>query len=273
MRAKTGENPSKWDAVLHPYRQSWAIVHSPLMQKLSSSSALLSPLASEPGDEASLMEEAARYALLRRLTPTLRHHLVGEFQPIGMIAAMVDRRLQAEQLNLASLRENSAALGKLSRAAASNCMNIMTWIAPKGASSVGLEAGVQECLGLLSTEFRFKGLVIVNEVHGPALDGAGVEVPLNALRSVLPAALLALSDETQGAADLRVVARPMDGAGVQLLLTRHAADRPADNGVSAEYRALTWRDVEVLAHAESVGYARLPDGVQLTLHCAPLTAH
>ncbi len=239
------------------------------MHNLSHSSAPFTP---EPADT-SLAEEAARYALLRRLTPTLRHHLVGEFQPIGMIAAMMDRRLQAEQPNLASLRENSASLGKLSRAAASNCLNIMTWISPKGDGTVALDEGVQECLGLLSTEFRFKGLVIVNEVRAPQLDGAaGMAVPLNALRSVLPAALLALSDETRGAADFLVQALPMRGAGVQLTLRRQSAERATDNGSSAEYRALTWRDVEVLATAESVGYARIADGVQLTLSCVAVTA-
>lgn len=227
-----------------------------------------------PGSaDAAMLEEAARYALLRRLTPTLRHHLVGEFQPIGMIAAMVDRRLQAEQPNLVSLRENSASLGKLSRAAANNCMNIMTWVAPKGADSVALDEGVQECLGLLSTEFRFKGLVIVNEVRPPKLDGeARLTVPLSALRSVLPAALLALSDETHSAADLHVAAEPSQGAGVQITLSRRPADRPAENGGNAEYRAITWRDVEVLAHAESVAYARIEDGVQLTLSCVPVMA-
>lgn len=226
----------------------------------------------EPAD-ATLLEEAARYALLRRLTPTLRHHLVGEFQPIGMVAAMVDRRLQAEQPNLASLRENSASLGKLSRAAASNCVNIMTWIAPKGATAVALDEGVLECLGLLSTELRFKGLVIVNEVRPSKLDGAAsLAVPLNALRSVLPAALLALSDETRGAADLHVAAEPSQGGTVQLTLSRQPADRPFESSGNAEYRPLTWRDVEVLAHAESVGYARLEGGVQLTLSCVPAMA-
>lgn len=224
----------------------------------------------EVAADAATHEEAARYALLRRLTPTLRHHLVGEFQPIGMIAAMVDRRLQAEQPNLGSLRENSASLGKLSRAAAANCMNIMTWVAPKGAETVSLDVGVQECLGLLSTELRFKGLVIVNEVSPPMLNGAAaLTVPLNALRSVLPAALLALSDETHGAADLHVAAEPaLDGA-VQITLRRRPAERPAENSGHAEYRALTWHDVEVLARAESVGYARLEDGVQLTLRYLP----
>lgn len=237
---------------------------------------LTPPLSSEPrplrvadATEAEWREEAARYALLRRLTPTLRHHLVGEFQPIGMIAAMVDRRLQAEQPNLASLRDNSASLGKLSRDAAHNCMNIMTWIAPRGTGTVGLSEGLQECLGLLTTELRFKGLVIVNEVQGARLDGlASLDVPLTALRSVLPAALLALGDETEGAADLHVSAEPSTGGTVQITLRREPAARPAEKGGPTEYRALTWRDVEALADAESVGFARLPGGARLTLSSA-----
>ena len=239
---------------------------TPLTPDLNSEPRTVGPAADST--DAALREEAARYALLRRLTPTLRHHLVGEFQPIGMIAAMVDRRLQAEQPNMVSLRENSATLGKLSRDAAHNCLNIMTWIAPRGTDTVALHAGLQECLGLLSTEFRFKGLVIVNEVQGPGLDGlASLAVPLTALRSVLPAALLALGDETEGAADLHVSAEPGPGGAVQITLRREPAERPAERAGSTEYRALTWRDVEVLADAESVGFARLPGGARLMLSC------
>ena len=54
-----------------------------------------SGLTTAPLSEALVLEEAARYALLRRLMPAIRHHLVGEFQPIGMVAAMLERRLQA----------------------------------------------------------------------------------------------------------------------------------------------------------------------------------
>ena len=43
--------------------------------------------------------------------------------------------------------------------------------------------------------------------------------------------------------------------------------RPAERAGSTEYRALTWRDVEVLADAESVGFARLPGGARLMLSC------
>ena len=39
--------------------------------------------------------DAARYALLRRLAPSIRHHLVVNLQPIGMIYEVLDRRLRA----------------------------------------------------------------------------------------------------------------------------------------------------------------------------------
>ena len=47
----------------------------------------------DPTALTSAQEEAARYALLRPVAPTLRHHLAGEFQPLGMMAALMERRL------------------------------------------------------------------------------------------------------------------------------------------------------------------------------------
>ena len=108
-------------------------------------------------DEVSCLEEASRYALLRRLAPALRHHLVGDFQPVGMIAAMMERRLEADQPDLASIRNSCASLGRQSRAAAVSCIELMTWVSPQSASTIKFDAGVLECLGLLSTELGFKG--------------------------------------------------------------------------------------------------------------------
>ena len=211
---------------------------------------------SEPS-EALVLEEAARYALLRRLTPAIRHHLVGEFQPIGMIAAMMERRLQAATPNLVSLRDNSSMLGELSRTAAGKCTDLLTWIAPPKNASTRLDAGVLDCLNVLSTEFRFRGLVIVNEVGDmPAL------LPSAALRSVLPAALMALSDQQSGAADLILQAHKV-GNDTELSIVRLAVQRPADNLPTADYRALSWGDVAALARAESVGFSHTADGAKL----------
>jgi hypothetical protein len=209
--------------------------------------------------DTSLQAEAARYALLRRLAPAIRHHLVGEFQPIGMIASMLDRRLQADAPNLLPLRENSAALGKLTRTAASTCMNLMSWLVPKTEAAMRLDSGVLDCLSLLITELRFKGVVIVNEITD-----LPIEVNLMALRSVLPAALLALSDQQPGPADVVLTASVVDG-GVALSIRRHPAERSAENSPSSDYRALTWSDVAALAKAESVGVSHATDAVELRL--------
>lgn len=224
----------------------------------SPKAALMDALLHMPNlSDAFFQAEAARYALLRRLAPTIRHHLVGEFQPIGMIATMLDRRLQGDAPNLSHLRENSAALGQLSRTAASTCMNLMSWLVPKNGAVTRLDSGVLDCLSLLTTEFRFRGFVIVNDVGEMQ-----AEVSLMALRSVLPTALLALSDQQAGPADIVLTARLAAG-GVALSMLRRAAERNAENSPSTDYRALTWNDVETLAQAESVGFTPSADAVHL----------
>jgi hypothetical protein len=213
------------------------------------------------------LAEAARYALLRRLAPAIRHHLVGEFQPIGMIATMLDRRLQSDAPNLMHLRDNSAALGKLARSSADTCMNLMSWLAPKTGAVTPLSSGVADCLSLLTTEFRFRGFVIVNEMAELSL-----AVTTTALRSVLPAALLALSDQQPGPADVVLSAAEVPG-GVALTIRRQPVERSAENSPSTEYRALTWRDVVALAQAESVGYSQSESTVQLTFLKASPAPH
>lgn len=206
-----------------------------------------------------LHEEASRYALLRRLTPTLRHHMAGEFQPIGMMAALLERRLQNPNPDLAGLKDNCSAIGKLSRSAAETCVNLMSWVAPRAPASVGLGEAVNECVNLLSTSLRFRGFALTSEV--PELP---TRVSCNAIRSVLTAALLALSDETGDPADLLVRAQ-VDAQQAVIELTRTPVDRPADNRLSDDYRPLTWDDVAALAAAESVTLTRSGNSVQLTL--------
>jgi hypothetical protein len=216
------------------------------------------PLPSSSPDKLLLEEEAARYALLRHLAPAIRHDLLGEFQPIGMLSAIMDRRLQDAAPNLAQLRENSAALGQLSRTAASTLSDLFGWMIPKKDAVTGLGPGVRDCLSLLTTEFRFRGLQIVNDVGE-----LPVSLRLAALRSVLPAALIALSSQRTGAADVRLRAQ-QQGAHIRLSAVLSPAERPADSGPFTEYRALRWRDVQVLAQAEAVGFMQTADTFELT---------
>jgi len=206
-----------------------------------------------------LQEEASRYALLRRITPALRHHMAGEFQPIGMMAALLERRLQQASPDMASLRENCSAIGHLSRKAASTCSDLMGWLAPRPQASVPVSEGITECVSLLSTSLRFKGFALSSQA--PELSA---QVSTSALRNVLTAAILAQSDAATATADLQVSAHDQ-GAQVLIELSLTPVARPADNLSGEGHRALSWDDVAALAEAAAVGLARTAQGVQLTL--------
>lgn len=207
--------------------------------------------------EQSGSEEGARYALLQRLAPALQHHMMGHFQSMGMIAAMMERRLQSAEPDMESIRRDCASLGSVSQTAVSSIINMMTWVEPKPASTVRFDAGVKECLGLLATQFRFKGFVIVNEA--PEIDAA---VSSRSLRSVLCGTLIALSDLSAAPADLVIQARATP-ASVDVSITLRATERKPKNIYSTAHRPLQWWDVETLAHAEAVQLMHNNSGAQM----------
>lgn len=225
-----------------------------MLQNPAHTSLYASALSAEFSD----FEEAARYALLQRLAPALQHHLMGKFQSMGMLAALLERRLQSADPDLPGIRTDCAAMRNASLTAASSSSYLMTWIAPDSAATLTVDAGVRECLGLLSTEFRFKGFVILNEV-------SGIDVALSstALRSVLSAALIALCDLSAAPAELVIRAQAIPER-VELSIDLCPAEGRATTFRSAKYRPLSWRDVEILALAESVKLTRARGGAQLS---------
>lgn len=203
-----------------------------------------------------LHEEAARYALLRRVAPTLRHHMAGEFQPLGMMAALLERRVQKNELT--GVQEQCAGLGQMSRQAAAHCMDLMNWVAPRGTSALALEAGLAQCVHLLATSLRFRGFAL-NHISGDVQ--AQVDGP--ALRSVLAAALLYLSDSSSGPAELRLQAMRVGTQQVLVRITLTPAERASQPDQTADYRPLQWTDVCALARAEAVELQQAPDGLAL----------
>jgi hypothetical protein len=209
-----------------------------------------------------LREESARYALLRRIAPTLRHHLAGAMQPIGMVSAIMERRLQAAQPDLAVLRDNSKSISTLSRSAASASMNLITWVAPKENGAVSIHAGVEECVGMLSTDLAFRGFTVANSI-GPS----DVATPVFALRSVFTAALIALTDTALTPATITISAAAVEDKtrvviGIRSEPGALAADDPR------AYRKLAWADVEALAGAEQVGLKHAADRVEILFTAA-----
>jgi len=198
------------------------------------------------GLHATRQAEAARYALLRRIAPSMRHHLVVNLQPIGMIYEVMDRRLRAPEPDLAEVHDSAHKINGFARAALSSCLDVVTWFAPEEGAVTTPVDGVRECVGLLATSLTFRGYALRNEVT--PIPG---EVGRSAMRSVLTAALIHVTDHNPPPADLVLAAEPQRDA---LVLTLTLRPTEGDKGFSPEpaYRPLEWSDVEALAAAESV---------------------
>lgn len=210
-----------------------------------------------PEHAPSTANEAARYAVLRRIGSAIRHQVAGALQPVNMLASLLERRVQAEAPNLDALRKNATEISGLSRSASSECVALMSWIAPHEGELVSVSDGVEDCLHLLTTEFSFRGFSVVNESGGQ-----DALVDKLALRTMLPASLMALTDSAIHAAQVQVSAQCSDEkVTVSLALVPvERSDRP---GQAKGYRLLTWQDVDALAAEERVALVSTTHGVDL----------
>jgi hypothetical protein len=207
------------------------------------------------------LTEAARYALLRRLAPALRHNIAGTLQPISMMAAMLEKRLQKPEPDMAALVKNSTALNSLSREAARSCMSLMSWLAPKDNGSEPLGACVEDAVGLVATELSFRGFGLVNETaHVQA------SLPRSVVRNAFLATLIALTDSAVTPATILLTAKQTDDELV-LGITLAAADgEPMPGGAANIYREVQWDDARALAEAESVALTYATDHAELRYH-------
>ncbi len=203
------------------------------------------------------MAEAARYALLRRLAPVLRHNMAGALQPLSMMSTMLEKRLQKLDPDLAALSRNSSQLNTLAREASSACMNLMTWLAPKTSDLVTVAAGIEDAAGLVMTELSFKGFTVVNQIG----DVPG-ELPRSLMRNVFMAALLALTDGTTAPASV-VLAAQLVGSELVLTISIQPVQGELLPGGTPSYRNLEWEDVQALAEVESVRLIHTADSVEL----------
>ena len=153
-------------------------------------------------DDSGKRVEAARYALLRRLAPALRHRMVGALHPIELIAEAIDRQLQAAVPDLENARASLGKIKNLSHSAALSCTNLSSWLAPEEGAVTMLGEGIDECLALLKTDFDLRGFAVRDEARE-----IGADVPLAAVRNVLTASLIAAADSAPRPADLSLSCR------------------------------------------------------------------
>lgn len=248
--------------------------------------------AAEPGADGLPAEaEAARYALLRRLGPALRHDLVVHLQALAMMAEVLGARLERDPQD-SRLPQQLGRMHLLARDAVAGALQVAGWLLPPEDDAIDLRDGLEESLGLVRSSLGFRGLQLQAD-----LPEAGLAVSRDRLRHLLLGGLLHLSDLGGPAGTLRVQARA-DAAGARLRLSLEAqergagirgepegADDPGDDDASgrdeetaavsadtwitpdeeAGYRALRWADVQALAGETQATRHFTPPVIELRL--------
>lgn len=213
--------------------------------------------AKELGSVTKQQIEAARYVVLRRLSPALRHHLVRPLQPISLIHSVMSHKLCEPVPDLQALRLQVEKINSFAKSALTECLDVGTWLAPEPGALTELGAGIAECVGLMATTLHFCGFRLVNEVDAPP-----VSVDRDALRMVLIAAMFEMTDALTVPATLTLSASLGRGEASLLLrftpLTEGRVERYDDG-----YRSVTWDDVQALAVAGDVRLSRQGNAVAM----------
>jgi hypothetical protein len=199
------------------------------------------------GNRSSASAEAARYGVLRRLGPALKHDMVVNLQAIAMMAEVLNARLERGSPDPAQFQASIAKLNRIAREAVANCLNVAAWIEPGEDEGVRLGQGVEECLALLGSNLNFRGFLVTHE-----LTDNPFQVSRIALRNLLIASLITLTDAAREPSEVRVKADVV--AGMAEISVRMSPRTDGAEGLpfGPSYRHLEWSDVHALAVAEGV---------------------
>ena len=201
------------------------------------------------------LAEAARYAVLRRLMPVLRHDVAGAMQPIRMLLMVLERRVQLPEPDLQAIAKNVTSLNTLTKEASADCINALEWIGSNQDAEVSLRSSVDEAIKLLAMELSANGLELVNGITDDS-----ATAPQSFVRSVLMGALLAFCDQRTEGKTLQVTcvaAGNQQASQLQLrMLAGDAGTPPASLDVVRKYRLIDWLDVEAMAKSFSANLER-----------------
>ena len=203
------------------------------------------------------LAEAARYAVLGRVLPGLRHDVASSMQPVRMLLMVLERRVQNPAPDLAAIIKNVMSLSALTKQAAADCMAVLGWTDSSENFRVSLRVGVDQAARLLALELSENALALVN---GVADDSA--TAPESFFRSVFIGALLAFCDQhaAGGALEVRFEDAAADsdfGGRLQLqLLPSDAVKSPASPDGVRKPRMIGWADVQAMAMSCGVKMAQ-----------------
>ena len=211
------------------------------------------------------LAEAARYAVLNRLMPVLRHDVAGAMQSPRMLLMVLDKRLQAADPDLPAIAKNVASINALTKQATADCMEALSWVASSEDIRVSLRSHVDKAIALLAMELNVNGLTLVNGVADEAFASQSF------LRSVFMGAVLAFCDQhTEGgtlgvtfepaaegsemSAQLHLRMQTQTQTQTQTEMPVHTADHAAPRSAASQdvvrkHRMIGWPDVQVMAQS------------------------
>jgi C4-dicarboxylate-specific signal transduction histidine kinase len=195
--------------------------------------------------------EAARYGILRRLAPALKHDMVVNLQAIAMMAEVMNARLERGAPAPGDFHASISKLNRLARDAVANCLKVASWLDPSEDEGVRIAQGVEDCLQLLASNFNFRGFLVTRE-----LTDSPFQVSRVVLRHLLVASLITLTDAMDGPCQVHVTAEVVAGLAQITVQVSPRQDNYEGLPFEANYRQLEWPDVQALALAESVQLVR-----------------
>jgi len=199
--------------------------------------------------------EAARYAILMRIGPALRHGLMGQMQGMQFLGELAVRQSKPGK-DPQQFLETIGKMPAQSQAAIARCHALALWLRSNATDVMELATVMEECRQLLDVECSLRGIRLL--CSAPS---ASLVVPRAPVAELLVGCLLAMADETASAATLDVSATPQAG-GIELRIVR-TEDGATDLIPAPAYRALRWEDVRALAQAANAGLSIAPCSVQM----------
>ena len=203
--------------------------------------------------------DAARYAVLRRLAPSMRHHLVVNQQPIGRIYEVKARRLRSPAPVLGLVHDSAVKINSFAKAALAACIDVVGWLGPDEGAGISVPDAMRECSGLLATSLSFRGYALRT-----AAEPLAGQVRRSAIRHLLTASILHCTDHAAPPAELMLAARS-DADAARVELTIRPTEGDAVLVTEHNYRKITWSDLEALAAVDGVQLARTEQGLVLRL--------
>ncbi len=186
--------------------------------------------------------------------------MVVNLQAVAMMAEVLNARLERGLSNPTDLQKSVSKINRLAREAVMTCLDVAAWIEPGEDEGIRLCEGVEECVGLLAGNFNFRGFSITNEVPSGEF-----EVSREALRNLLSASLITLTDAATPPADVLVTAELSGGFAVLTIRLQARESDPELTPFAVSYRQLDWPDVQALAVAESVELFRTNDQIVMRM--------